>query len=184
MYLLTAFTRPGSVITQLNRAIFAFLWKGETELISRETCYLPKQKGGLSIPDIQTQNIATKSKWIKHITDRTYHAKWVYFARYWLGIPVSTINPDWTWLRTTLQPQADPRTSPTSYTTVRKTLQSRRTLFSTIQMSTMNVKHIYEILTSADSEPPKAMQQKKILRSNNIENIWLEIWSGLAHNED
>ena len=43
MYLATVFIIPDTVITRINKAIFSFLWKGETELVARKTCHMPKE---------------------------------------------------------------------------------------------------------------------------------------------
>ena len=113
-YLITSFEIPVAVVKEVNKVIFQFLWKGRTELIRRTTCFFPLQKGGLAIPDISTLNRSIKSKWLFQICDPNHTRPWIQWARYYMGLQLSTTNPIWTFLRSNLAvPPRRPKPHPT-----------------------------------------------------------------------
>jgi hypothetical protein len=125
-YLAALFPIPATVVQKLTRVMFSFLWETKNERISRETCFLSPNQGGLGIPDLGTASKAMLTKWVTAITNQTYTATWVNMARYWTGTALSTLNSDWEWLRSNLKPHADPTTVPSWYKTLVTTLQQHR----------------------------------------------------------
>lgn len=52
--------------TDIDRAIFKFIWKNRTEYIKRKTIIRPLSEGGLNVLDFRTLNIIVQINWIKH----------------------------------------------------------------------------------------------------------------------
>ena len=74
--------------------------------------------------------------------------------RYWLGIPLSTVQREWVWLRTSTKPHTDPATIPGWYETI-VTVQKHRMIFETAPDSTFTNKGITTLLCN-DTQPPSA----------------------------
>ena len=92
IFLATSFQIPEKLIIQMQRKIFTYLWKGQTEYVKRETMYLPLKEGGLAIPDLRKANTTTKMKWIRMIGNKDYQKTWVKWPRYYIGTSLSTIK--------------------------------------------------------------------------------------------
>ena len=60
-----------------------------------------------------------QNKWVRSIADQRIQTKWIHFARYWLGILLSSMRREWIWLRSTLKPHAGPETIPRHHKTVK-----------------------------------------------------------------
>ena len=52
-YVATVCIIPKSVIVQITRLMFRFIWGGSFERISRDTLYLDKKQGGLGVPNLE-----------------------------------------------------------------------------------------------------------------------------------
>lgn len=91
----------------------------------------------MNIPDIQIAKRTIKTKWIKDITDEQNKTTWVHFARYWLGVSLSTVRRDWIWLRSTRKPHGGTGKLPKEYKEIKNTIQEQRE-----EIGKMNTQHI------------------------------------------
>ena len=48
---------------------------------------------------------ALKLRWLTHIGDLSCTSKWVFFARYWVGLALSRKVQNWTFLRSNICPK-------------------------------------------------------------------------------
>ena len=185
MYLATAFNVPNKIITRINKAIFSFLWKGGTEMVARRTCHMHKDRGGLNIPDIQIAKRTIKVKWIKNITDERNRTTWVHFARYWLGVSLSTVRRDWIWLRSTLKPHGGTEKMPKEYKEIKNTIQEQREEIGKMKAEQINAKNLYRMIQKT-SPPAKAEDRWRRTTTKKLEfkNIWKELWHTLANNQE
>ena len=182
IYLASAFVIPGNIITSIHKTIFHFLWDGKNELVSRETCHLPLNRGGLGIPSLAHVNIVSKFKWHKDITDQSNNRLWTFYARYWLGTILSTVRHDWTWLRSLLKPHADPATLPTWYITVKETAQKHRDKLASGPCPTNQTVHSWLLLPLP--RPRAERLWNHIQPRPNFHLAWTDIWSSFsAHRE-
>ena len=184
IYLASVFTIPVPIISRLNKAVFTFLWSGGNELVSRETCMLPKEKGGLKIPDLKATNKAMKAKWIKHITDKEKEKVWLHYARYWIGLSLSTIKTNWKWLRTAQKPHADPAKIPVWYKTIKTTAQRHRATLAqlpTQKITAGTLTDLERIIT-----PPRADQEWRRVtgKRNGNKEFWSKIWKTMNTNKE
>ena len=69
----------------IKSSIFKFLWNEKMEQVSRDTVFLPLNKGGLGVinPEIQIQ--ALHLKFFSDIRSVESEEHWVYLAKYWIG---------------------------------------------------------------------------------------------------
>ncbi|XP_078588491.1 uncharacterized protein LOC144869257 [Branchiostoma floridae x Branchiostoma japonicum] len=94
-YLASVFTPPDSVMKEINTALFAFFWDKKREMISRNTIYLPPEKGGWGLIDIAKKAKCLYSRPFSDIMSQE-DLPWVQLARYWLGIFIRRFDPS-TW---------------------------------------------------------------------------------------
>ncbi|KAI8514954.1 hypothetical protein Bbelb_075450 [Branchiostoma belcheri] len=94
-YIASVFIPPDSVIKEIETALFHFFWDKRREMVSRNTIYLPPEKGGWGLT-----NIAKKAKCLysRPFSDILSQGKlpWVQLARYWLGFFLRRFDPS-TW---------------------------------------------------------------------------------------
>lgn len=187
IYLATVFAIPGAIITKINTMMFSFLWKDKNELVKRSTMHLPLHKGGLAIPELKETQASLNFKWLQQITDSGYDRPWVHFARYWMGIQLSTIRADWSFLRTSLKPHADPSNIPVWYKTTVRLAQQHRLKLLNEKGKTITAKTLRN-LTANDKERPRAEKIWKCLlklkKKEAFETTWKEIWTSLGTNKE
>ena len=105
-YVSTVYECPKWAFKRLERILFRYLYGGMgPDLIKREIIYLPKHKGGLGLLNLISQGKALRLKYIHHIVNFEYQAKWLYFARYWIGFALSRMYVDWDHLYMRNRPQ-------------------------------------------------------------------------------
>ena len=181
MYLASVFVIPERIITRIHRAMFSFLWDNKNERISRATCHLPWSRGGLNIPDLHHANCTSKTKWIQMITDRLYNSTWTGFARYWLGTALSTMKPEWTWLRDLRKPHADPKNTPAWYQITKDTAQQFRDDIASAQTITSKVLNEW---LQREGSPPRAerLWRREIQQDLDFRTIWNNLWASLGDN--
>ena len=185
VYLATVFTLPNTIVKRLNSAIFKFLWKGRNELLKRDTMHLPRDQGGLAIPDLKNLGKTLKSKGIQQITDPKYDRPWVHTARYWIGTALSTIRPDWAHLRTSLKPHADPSTIPAYYQHIKSLAQEHRTTLKTWPAATITAKNLALLTTRNNPRPRAATTWQRLLPTAELTpTTWRDIWSSLSTNKE
>ena len=69
LYSVSAIDMSEKYITELNRLIFNFIWRGKKSRLKRSTLCLPKEKGGLNVPDIHNMIKTANVKWIKKVPE-------------------------------------------------------------------------------------------------------------------
>ena len=178
-FMASIFVIPGHIINRIHKAMFQFLWEGKNELVARATCHLPRNRGGLGIPDLHNTNRASKSKWTRDIIDPVKTVTWLSYARYWLGIPLSTIHPDWRWLRDLRKPHADPNRMPPWYEILHDTITSLR---DELQTCTTITNKILNNLLLQRNPPPRAEHLWITMPRPDFTVVWLNIWKGLTEN--
>ena len=112
----TVHPMPDWVATRVNKVIYDFLWNGKRELVKRTTCQLPFQHSGLAVINPREKLRALKLQWVNQIGDLSCTSKWVFFARYWIGLALSRKVQSWTFLRSNMCPK-DIGESPPKYFT-------------------------------------------------------------------
>lgn len=182
VYLASFFPVPRWVTERITRAIFNFLWSGKNERVSRETCYLPLDRGGLGIPDMQIITEAALGKWVKSIVNREKNELWVHYARYWSGTALSTLKPEWSWLRSNLKPHADPTTTPKWYKILIRLLQEHKQKLPTLPDHSLTSKTL-RAWQQKDLTPRAEREWKRITHPwPDFETAWKQLWSSLATN--
>ena len=104
-YTATVLPMPDWVHTRITKAIFDFLWNGKTELVKRSVCQLPVTQGGLAVINPIEKARALKLRWVPCVGDPAYVSKWVYFARFSIGFPLSRQTKAWSFLRSNSTPK-------------------------------------------------------------------------------
>ena len=66
---------------------------------------LPFQNGGLAVINPSEKARALKLRWLTHIGDLSCTSKWVFVARYWVGLALSRKVQNWTFLRSNICPK-------------------------------------------------------------------------------
>ena len=184
-YLATVFPLPDRISIRINKAIFTFLWKSGTEMVARETCHLPKDQGGLNIPNIQIAKQTVKAKWVKEIADQQVQTKWVYLARFWLGIPLSMIRRDWIWMRSSLKPHAGPESMPQHYKTVKEIIQGNREQLQSWKLQEISARNIYRLILTKNARPKAKQRWRRVSNVKfDFQRTWREIWASVATNAE
>ena len=101
-YTATVLPMPAAIHTRVNKAIFDFLWNGNTELVQRKTCRLPIEHGGLSVIHPLEKSRALRLQWVPRVGDPSCTSKWV--SRYWIGLALSRQMKGWSFLRANNSP--------------------------------------------------------------------------------
>ncbi|MES9882662.1 MAG: reverse transcriptase domain-containing protein [Sedimenticola sp.] len=91
-YLCSTTLLPKHYKQLFTRSLFSFIWKSKSEHLNRKTMYLPYNKGGQNIVDIETKANALLLKHIQTLLDG-HTAKWTYFTIYWIGLSLRKFNP-------------------------------------------------------------------------------------------
>ena len=70
---------PDKLIDEIQKSIFMFIWDNKPDKIKRDQLYLPKESGGLNLPNIKTFINALKASWVKRFVDENNKGKWKIF---------------------------------------------------------------------------------------------------------
>lgn len=82
---------PDTLIKEINRKIFGFIWGGKVEAVSRKTVCLSHQQGGLGLTNIETKLKSLKSAHLQRLVAGC-DAKWTEFAAFWAGLTLRHHN--------------------------------------------------------------------------------------------
>ena len=176
IFLATIFVIPQNIMTYVTKTIFGFIWKAKTELIKRTTLNQKFGSGGLDIPDLQTANRTTKTKWIKEIGDEKYKHPWVHWARYYIGIALSTVKDQWSFLRSNLKPHADPNNIPEWYAIVQSTMKDNSQEIGQLEQKDITNKTLSGIIEGKTAEPRAIKKMGR--RTQNKERGSLKFMGG------
>ena len=64
------------IIQRAEKIIFDFLWSGKRSSVNRNICYLPRDKGGLGIPNLQTLVKVKRIRWIIRLLKEDSEQDW------------------------------------------------------------------------------------------------------------
>ena len=98
VYLGSIQTIPTPSMQSINQLIFNFLWSGKTQPINQATLFLPKNRGGPGITDLELKLSALQLKRLQSITSPLFEEKWIHLVRYWIGRKLSNVHPSWSFL--------------------------------------------------------------------------------------
>lgn len=181
-YLASIFPLPDAMACKFHRAMFKFLWNNRNELVSRATCHLHKKQGGLGIPNLYLSSNALLSKWIKQIIDRESDQIWLYYARYWTGFTLGTIQTQWSWLRSNLVPHGDPNNIPCWYKVMLDFSHKYRSALESIEAHQITSKNVTRMMTDIH-DLRCSREWNKYLRSyTDMKEVWKMIWSSYLAN--
>ena len=71
---------PDSVIKEVNKIFFDFLWDGKNDKLARNVTCIPLKEGGLGMVDIKLFFNALKSSWIPKLLN--HRGKWKDYFEY------------------------------------------------------------------------------------------------------
>ena len=114
VYLGSVHTIPITCLQSINKLIFELLWSGKTKSINRAILFLPKDREGLGITDLEIKLTTLQLKRLQSSGSPPIDEKWVYFARYWIGQKLSKVHPSWSFLGANNKPHFDLLKSPNS----------------------------------------------------------------------
>lgn len=182
VYLASVFEIPPWVIRKVNKLIFGFLWNNKNERVSRKTCHLPFDKGGLGIADLSVITQTALTKWISLITTQNDDVPmWVFMARYWTGLSLSNLRDDWKWLRSTLMPHGNMCNIPPWYEVLLNILKQHNQEIGKLgtDITQKKLKLILQVY-----QPPKAEQRWMGMCSPQpvFSTTWKELWSLKSEN--
>ncbi|KAL9987821.1 hypothetical protein ACROYT_G002189 [Oculina patagonica] len=75
VYNTSVLTFPSKFVKMVNQAITQFVWNKKVK-IKQKTMIVPKEKGGLDMPDFEIINEALKVSWIKRLNDSKETSSW------------------------------------------------------------------------------------------------------------
>ena len=85
------------VISQVNKLIWPFLWGCRLETVSCQSCHQPILKGGLGIVNFKVK--ADALKLASTLSNCNVDFKSFYLFKYFLGARLSSLRPEWSFLR-------------------------------------------------------------------------------------
>ena len=181
-YTATVLPMPDWAVTRINTAIYDFLWNGKTELVKRTTCQLPLQHGGLAVINPGDKARALKLRWVPLIGDPLCSSKWVFFARYWIGLALSRKIRSWAFLRSNMCPKYSGDSPPQYFTHILKAID--RLHIDLTLLPNYRVKTFYEKLThpSPGRLPTAGAWERRLNTPLPWPHIWSNIYGGLSTN--
>ena len=182
-YVATVLPMPEWVFTRIERAIWEFLWHGKTELVKRTTCRRPCDLGGLSVVHALEKSRALKLRWVPHVGDDSYTAKWVHLARYWVGFPLSRRMKGWSFLRANNLPKHLGGNPPLVYQSILTAVD--RIGFDFDLLPDHHVKTFYRFLLDwRGFLPCIGAWERDLSISLRTASLWKNIYGGLCTNRE
>ena len=90
-FLFSMITIPDSILKQLDKIFFEYLWDNKPAKIKRNTIIAPINQGGLAMIDVYDIHSAAKCSWIRRMYDIT-NSKWKITFLYLLNIGKDILN--------------------------------------------------------------------------------------------
>ena len=178
-YLATVISMTPDHETQIKKIIFEYLWGSTYNLISNETAYQPKDRGGLAIKSPLLQQMALQLKFFKYITDSTDRSNWLTLPRYWLGYHLAALLPHWSFLRSNMVPKLDTpmNTIALGFTKRQKRPKYYEALFAQLKMvdvanASWLTHDFYVEFLLKRYEPPKAYIEHWSFHRYDHSQIW------------
>lgn len=183
--LASIFSIPENVVVTVHRAAFVYLWKGPSEYVKREILHLPLKEGGLAIPNLRSNNISMKTKWLKQIGDKDYQHSWIKWPRYYIGTSLSTVKREWSFLSSNLLPHADPNNIPPWYQTIERTAKKYKEELEKMKMEEIKYKNLQSILnTTEEPRANKKWKEEQNIQQQELKGHWSGIWTTLNLNRE
>lgn len=85
---------PERQLTEWKRMLSGFIWKGLKPRIRYKTLQLSKEKGGLSLPNIENYYKSAQLRYLIYLCDPYYNAKWKNLELSQLDIPLQSLLGD------------------------------------------------------------------------------------------
>ena len=76
VHLLMVLPAPKNFITDIQKTFFRFIWDRGKDKIKRNIMYLPKDKGGLGVPNLEIFSRTIKIIWLKKLLDDNDTSPW------------------------------------------------------------------------------------------------------------
>ena len=90
-YICSVLCVPERFIALIEKEIFRFVWSDRMELVNRNTCFLPKDKGGIALVDIRMKITSIQLCQISKIV-YCQELSWTVFGNIWLGIQLHSFD--------------------------------------------------------------------------------------------
>lgn len=183
-FLASVIKPPDSVLLKLHKLSFNFLWNSKNEPISRKTCHLPKEAGGLGIPNLHINCKALLIKWINRITNPMISSQDTFIARYWIGQQLGTIQHAWAWLRNNRTPHGHHDAIPQCYKEIISFAQKHRKWIEEENIQQISTKQIKQRLE--EQHTPRVVEEwRRYIAYNPFPEVWLTIWrNNLSNNKE
>ncbi|CAH1276929.1 ZCCHC3 [Branchiostoma lanceolatum] len=167
-YIAPTFPLPKSVAIKLEREMFAFIWDGRTELVARNTFYLPKEKGGLGLVCIPIKAKALLLKTVRKALTKpdTPAAK---FTHYWLGLSLRRIDPT-SWSNSAPH-SIDP---PPHYAQIAQHLFDIEQSDMDVEWTSVSVAALYTSLLEEENIVPRCVRE-------HPRRDWPEVWKAILN---
>ena len=85
LYVTSALYIPDCYVNDINNMIIDFIWQGRKPKLKREILYLPKDQGGLGLPDFRRMIHVNYIKWLKMFTESNV-SFWKHFLLYFMSV--------------------------------------------------------------------------------------------------
>ena len=94
-FLSNVFPIPENITQKIHTNIFQYLWQNKTaEPIARKALFLPKNKGGINIKELEAHNIAMCNKHLLTLKQSKDQPPCTHVAVYWLGKDIYNYNKE------------------------------------------------------------------------------------------
>ena len=167
LYYASASLIPTHYATLFTRSSFRFVWKSKYEPVARDVLYLSFHSGGLNVPNFR---LKCEALYLSHLQKliNNYDAKWTYFAKYWLGIQLRSLNP-------ALGSNSFPHCYdvPQFYQVCLSTFRKILNLNSDVSFSSMKTCDFYQCLLNEKKITPKC---ETIFPDLNFKCIWKNMY--------
>ena len=84
VYVASVLPVPETIIIELNRLLYNFLWNSKREKVKRSVLLNPVEKGGLGMIDLKTKFQALQLSWFTNFLQCESDAPWKFMFRYWV----------------------------------------------------------------------------------------------------
>ena len=105
IYLARVLVLPAWVLSRVNGLIWPLIWNSRMETVSRNTCYLKTQSGGLGLHNFdlrcESLRLAGMAYTLGSASDSSF-----FLCKYFLGHRLSRLRPEWAFLRDNSAPSA------------------------------------------------------------------------------
>ena len=155
---------PEQVIQKIHKHIFQYLWHNKKqEPIARKTLFLPKNKGGLNLKEIEAHNYAMRIKHLLTLKQKENKPAWMQIATYWLAKDIYNYNKNYNYLKHNNITKTS-KIPPFYY---RELIYYMKTQNPKIPHLKTGTKEIYNNILQNGSQNYTIFGEKKVERKNN-----------------